>query len=524
MNRKSIVILVAGAMAMLSGCLMFYTGSEEGPFGVVAERDEPGRQKEVILRTAGRANWYVVFGPDGGGKDTYFRATRYYIASGGKTNSLSHATKWAYDNMTIEGAIPVHGTDRWVLAYCTKMTGDFVSLDVRVFTAEKLIARYEIEEVVRDAEKDDLSGYGVCVVSDDGRSITFPTAGGDCVLDGATGKLSRPDPLPDLEEGVRTVKAPKKDGVSLYDCAAGRFAWTIPDSRIQFSRTDTNTFVTCSFEEPRYVFRLRDLSGSEILRREVMCGRYVKPKVSPGFRRVAYFVKRNGGTLGRSDSLDRCDASLCVETFDAGGPSRRNIFDVGVGRELEFTWATDDIIVGTWKKKPNDYDHYDYVVIDAETGKWHLLPFDTNYNRGFKADVSNGRVYLKARDGKPRIYDARTDKIVATLDLANPDWPQDPAGRTWMIGIENGVGVMFARLRTWMLVDWDGNLVKSGPLRRKGIGSIDSTIGHGRFAVWLFDSGDPAVLSTDNRLLLKGCHPVPSPDGYLLIGYQYDPW
>jgi hypothetical protein len=83
---------------------------------------------------------------------------------------------------------------------------------------------------------------------------------------------------------------------------------------------------------------------------------------------------------------------------------------------------------------------------------------------------------------------------------------------------------MFARLRTWMLVDWDGNLVKSGPLRRKGIGSIDSTIGHGRFAVWLFDAGDPAVLSTDNRLLLKGCHPMPSPDGYLLIGYQYDPW
>ena len=233
MNRKSIVILVAGAMAMLSGCLMFYTGSEEGPFGVVAERDEPGRPKEVILQAGGRANWYVVFGPDGGGKDTYFRATRYYIASGGKTNSLSHATKWAYDDTAIEGAIPVRGTDRWVLAYCTKMTGDFVSLDVRVFTAEKLIARYEIEEVVRDAEKDDLSGYGVCVVSDDGRSITFPTAGGDCVLDGATGKLSRPAPLPDLEEGVRIVKKPKGGGISLYDCAADRFAWTIPDQKIQ---------------------------------------------------------------------------------------------------------------------------------------------------------------------------------------------------------------------------------------------------------------------------------------------------
>ena len=98
---KKKIMFVVGAMAMLSGCLMFYTGSDEGPYGVVAERDEPGRQKEVILRTAGRANWYVVFGPDGGGKDTYFRATRYYIASGGKTNSLSHATKWAYDDEEI---------------------------------------------------------------------------------------------------------------------------------------------------------------------------------------------------------------------------------------------------------------------------------------------------------------------------------------------------------------------------------------------------------------------------------------
>ena len=131
MNRKSIVILVAGAMAMLSGCLMFYTGSEEGPFGVVAERDEPGRPKEVILQAGGRANWYVVFGPDGGGKDTHFRATRYYIASGGKTNSLSHATKWAYDDEEIEDAIPVRGTDRWMLAYRTEMTADLVSLDVR---------------------------------------------------------------------------------------------------------------------------------------------------------------------------------------------------------------------------------------------------------------------------------------------------------------------------------------------------------------------------------------------------------
>ena len=43
MSRKKRVILVAVAMVMLSGCLMFYTGSEEGPFGVVAVREEPGR-------------------------------------------------------------------------------------------------------------------------------------------------------------------------------------------------------------------------------------------------------------------------------------------------------------------------------------------------------------------------------------------------------------------------------------------------------------------------------------------------
>ena len=65
---KMRMVLVAVAMAMLSGCLMFYTGSEEGPFGVVAVREEPGRPKEMILQAGGRANWYVVFGPDGGGR------------------------------------------------------------------------------------------------------------------------------------------------------------------------------------------------------------------------------------------------------------------------------------------------------------------------------------------------------------------------------------------------------------------------------------------------------------------------
>ena len=35
-EMKTRMILAVVAMVMLSGCLMFYTGSEEGPFGVVA--------------------------------------------------------------------------------------------------------------------------------------------------------------------------------------------------------------------------------------------------------------------------------------------------------------------------------------------------------------------------------------------------------------------------------------------------------------------------------------------------------
>ena len=58
--KKLMIFVVA---AMLLGCLMFYTGSEEGPFSVVAVRDEPGRPQEVILQAGGRANWHVVVGP-----------------------------------------------------------------------------------------------------------------------------------------------------------------------------------------------------------------------------------------------------------------------------------------------------------------------------------------------------------------------------------------------------------------------------------------------------------------------------
>jgi len=115
---------VGVGMGLLSGCIMFYGGSEEGPYSVEAERNEPGVAKETILRAPGKAHWYVLIGPDGGDKMTYFNSLRYYMASNGKTNSLSHATKWAYDDKEIEGAVPVPGTDRWMLAYRTDMSGD----------------------------------------------------------------------------------------------------------------------------------------------------------------------------------------------------------------------------------------------------------------------------------------------------------------------------------------------------------------------------------------------------------------
>ena len=270
----------------------------------------------------------------------------------------------------------------------------------------------------------------------------------------------------------------------------------------------------------RHVFRLRDFSGSEIRRRAVLCGKNSNPKASPNLKRVAYFVERNGGTLKPSFD-DTRDASLCIETFEEKGSSKRNVFDVGVGRQLEIEWATDDVVVCAWKKRPNDYSHYDCVVINVETGKWHVLPFDIISCWG--VDVSNGRVCLVLSEGdKYGIYDVRTDGIVAFFDTSDPSWPQDD-GRFRLAGIENGVGIMFAGLRTWMLVDWDGKLVRSGPLRRKGIGHTGWTIGHRRLVVHLFGSDDWAVLSLDNKLLYRGCSPMPSPDGYLLICGQ-DGW
>lgn len=133
---------------LVSGCLMFYTGSEEGPFKVVAVRNEPGRPQEAILQSECRANWNVVFGPDGGGP-TYFKGIRYYIASGGETNELSYATRWAYNLDEIGGPIAIPGTDRWVLVYEDDETPDLVSLDVRLFTAKKLIDEFKIKEVLR---------------------------------------------------------------------------------------------------------------------------------------------------------------------------------------------------------------------------------------------------------------------------------------------------------------------------------------------------------------------------------------
>ena len=137
-------MVLVSALCLGTGCLMFYSGSVAGPAVVVAERNEPGRPRETILLVDGRANWTVLSGPDGAG-DTHFNSVRYYLASEGRTNSLSHATRWAYDNEKIEGAIPIRGTDRWMLAYAKIESADTVTLDLRVFTARRTIARHSVD-------------------------------------------------------------------------------------------------------------------------------------------------------------------------------------------------------------------------------------------------------------------------------------------------------------------------------------------------------------------------------------------
>ena len=522
MRSLTLITLCALSIIVVSGCLMFYTGSEEGPFKVVAVRNEPGRPQEAILQSECRANWEVVFGPDGGGP-TYFKGIRYYIASGGRTNDLSYATRWAYNLDEIVGPIAIPGTDRWVLVYEDDKTPDLVTLDVRLFTAKKLIDKFKIKEVLRGPCTGPLR-WGSCRVSADGRKLTFATTGGDCVLDAATGELTRPKGDPDAWRAklsdIRKVEGGKEGEVALYDYEKDKILWSVPDRLVLSSRTDTNLIITCSWadkvefgDELRYVLRLRDGTGSELVRREVKCLSYEELAASPSLKRVAYTVERNGGKL-RPSYDDTRDASLCVETFEGTNSTKRNVFDIGVGRQLEFEWVTDDILFGTWKVRPKDYDHYDYVVIDVRTGKWRKLPLDTDYYRGFAVDVAAGCVRLRPRRGTCRLYNALRDEV--TDEPSRTDWPNNPADYRFE-GFENGVGMVYVGQGNWVLVGWDGKLVKSGALSRRGVGGIERALGHGRLSVRLFDSEEKAVLSSDNKLIIRGCNCLPCPDGLFLL-------
>ena len=200
---------------------------------------------------------------------------------------------------------------------------------------------------------------------------------------------------------------------------------------------------------------------------------------------------------------------------DGGGPT----YFKGIRYYIASGGRTNDILFGTWKVRPKDYDHYDYVVIDVRTGKWHKLPFDTDHYRGFAVDVAAGCVRLRPRRDTCRLYNALRDEVLSEPSRA--DWPGDPAGYRFA-GIENGVGMVYVGQGNRVLVGWDGKLVKSGALSRKGVGDVRRALGHGRFAVRLFDSKEKAVLSADNRLVIRGCDCLPYPDGLFLLGT--DPW
>ena len=488
-------MVLVSALCLGTGCLMFYSGSVSGHAVVVAERNEPGRPRETILLVDGRANWTALSGPDGAG-DTHFNSVRYYLASEGRTNSLSHATRWAYDNEKIEGAIPIRGTDRWMLAYAKIESADTVTLDLRVFTARRTIARHEIKEVLCEGVHDALRGYGVVTISQDGRTITIPTQGGDCVLNGETGELTRPEPTADRFSSLRRVQAP--EGVSLYDVAADRILWTLPGERVLSARTDTNTFITCASDGRRRILRLRDGTGSELSRYEIVCEQRGEITASPNLRRVAYLVER--------------ETSLCISTL--GGESV--MFNIGAGRELQFAWVSDDKIVGIWKRSPDDYDHYEYVVIDAITGKGHVLPFDTDYYLGFDVDVATGIAYLRGRsDGPIRAYDSCQDKVLLEIERGSPLFPQDP-GCYRFVGVENGIGMMFAGFRHWVLIGWNGQMVERGNISWKGIRSLERTLGE-RCLFAYMEGYKKVVVSLKNGPIVMGPRAFHSVDGKLLI-------
>lgn len=96
-----------------------------------------------------------------------------------------------------------------------------VSLDVRLFTAKKLIDKFKITEVLRGPCTGPLR-WGSCRVSADGQKLTFATTGGDCVLDAATGELTRPKGDPDAWRArlsdIRKVEGGKEGDVAFSQC------------------------------------------------------------------------------------------------------------------------------------------------------------------------------------------------------------------------------------------------------------------------------------------------------------------
>lgn len=82
-------------MVILSGgCIVipYYAGPDESEPRVLAVRDEPGVAHEEIFRIYRQDQWalFMPFSPEGP-RDIRDFSDRYYIVSGGKTNSLSHA-------------------------------------------------------------------------------------------------------------------------------------------------------------------------------------------------------------------------------------------------------------------------------------------------------------------------------------------------------------------------------------------------------------------------------------------------
>ena len=184
-------MLCLGLICVISGC--FPLGSSMSEEKVLAEKKLPDGSVEKILFQKWNRYFLFIVGPEGFFRKANFWDYRYVCSSGSKISKLPFLQPEQSNLLQIlQGPVAVPDSNRWVGTYYFEMEKNNVTLEVLLFTPEKLIARYTIKKVLRYRQDNSIGGYGVGVLMDDGK-IFFPTSDGNYLLDGKTGKLHSPE-------------------------------------------------------------------------------------------------------------------------------------------------------------------------------------------------------------------------------------------------------------------------------------------------------------------------------------------